>query len=106
MVDNHLNLRLYDMGLAMNDQWPDPVTAAGLAPQGNPQYLAPEQLWHDSINKIQKICCNILIFQQNMSLFSIYLIRPSHKRPKGRSQERHIYSGCDAVPGCGGKTSL
>lgn len=44
MADSRLHLKLYDMGLASSDQQQDPITAAGLTPQGDPQYMAPEQL--------------------------------------------------------------
>ncbi len=43
-VGSGLDLKLYDMGLASSDQRQDPITAAGLTPQGDPQYMAPEQL--------------------------------------------------------------
>lgn len=43
LVDKDLRLNLYDMGLASSDQRPDPIAAAGLTPQGDPQYMAPEQ---------------------------------------------------------------
>jgi len=37
-------LTLLDMGLASNDQQPDPIAAAGLGPQGDLMYMAPEQI--------------------------------------------------------------
>ena len=37
-------LTLLDMGLASYDQQPDPITAAGLGPQGDLLYMAPEQI--------------------------------------------------------------
>ncbi len=37
-------LTLLDMGLASNDQQPDPIAAAGLGPQGDFMYMAPEQI--------------------------------------------------------------
>ena len=43
-MDNEQQLSLIDMGLAAGDQLPDPITAAGLGPQGDLQYMAPEQI--------------------------------------------------------------
>ncbi len=43
-IDAKNQLLLTDMGLASSDLLPDPVTAAGLGPQGDPVFLAPEQL--------------------------------------------------------------
>lgn len=37
-------LTLLDMGLASSDQQPDPIVAAGLGPQGDLLYMAPEQI--------------------------------------------------------------
>ena len=45
MLDDKYHLRLIDMGLAASDQQPDPIVAAGLGPQGDLLYLAPEQIW-------------------------------------------------------------
>ncbi len=42
--DEKENLTLLDMGLASNDQQPDPIAAAGLGPQGDLLYMAPEQI--------------------------------------------------------------
>jgi len=42
--DKNKKLTLLDMGLASNDQQPDPITAAGLGPQGDFMYMAPEQI--------------------------------------------------------------
>jgi hypothetical protein len=44
MLDDKEQLSLIDMGLAANDQQPDPIVAAGLGPQGDLLYLAPEQI--------------------------------------------------------------
>jgi len=44
LLNNESKLYLTDMGLATSDLRPDPVAAAGLGPQGNPIYMAPEQL--------------------------------------------------------------
>ncbi len=41
-MDNEQQLRLIDMGLAAGDMLPDPITAAGLGPQGDLMYMAPE----------------------------------------------------------------
>ncbi len=43
-VDENNKLTLLDMGLASNDQQPDPIAAAGLGPQGDLIYMAPEQI--------------------------------------------------------------
>ncbi|MEA3547216.1 MAG: DUF3365 domain-containing protein [Thermodesulfobacteriota bacterium] len=42
MLDERQHVRLIDMGLAARDQQPDPIVAAGLGPQGDLLYLAPE----------------------------------------------------------------
>ena len=42
MLDKKQQIRLIDMGLASIDLKPDPIAAAGLGPQGNMLYLAPE----------------------------------------------------------------
>ncbi|MBU1057736.1 MAG: DUF3365 domain-containing protein [Proteobacteria bacterium] len=42
MLDEKESLRLIDMGLAASDQLPDPIVAAGLGPQGDLLYMAPE----------------------------------------------------------------
>jgi HAMP domain-containing protein len=42
MLDEQQKIRLIDMGLAANDQQEDPITAAGLGPQGDLLYMAPE----------------------------------------------------------------
>ena len=42
--DERQKLTLLDMGLASNDQQPDPIVAAGLGPQGDFMYMAPEQI--------------------------------------------------------------
>jgi hypothetical protein len=42
MLDKKQQVRLIDMGLASSDLKPDPIVAAGLGPQGNLLYLAPE----------------------------------------------------------------
>ena len=42
--DTDQKLTLLDMGLASNDQQPDPIVAAGLGPQGDLIYMAPEQI--------------------------------------------------------------
>ncbi|MBU1139869.1 MAG: DUF3365 domain-containing protein [Proteobacteria bacterium] len=42
MLDEKGLLRLIDMGLAASDQLPDPIVAAGLGPQGDLVYMAPE----------------------------------------------------------------
>ncbi|MCK5516656.1 MAG: DUF3365 domain-containing protein, partial [Desulfobulbaceae bacterium] len=44
MLDDRQQVHLIDMGLAANDQQPDPIVAAGLGPQGDLLYLAPEQI--------------------------------------------------------------
>jgi len=44
MLDDKQQLSLIDMGLAASDQEPDPIVAAGLGPQGDFLYLAPEQI--------------------------------------------------------------
>lgn len=44
MLDDKAHVCLIDMGLAASDQQDDPIVAAGLGPQGDPLYLAPEQL--------------------------------------------------------------
>jgi len=42
MLDEKQHIRLIDMGLASIDLKPDPILAAGLGPQGDLLYLAPE----------------------------------------------------------------
>ncbi len=42
MLDERQKVHLIDMGLASSDLKPDPIVAAGLGPQGNLLYLAPE----------------------------------------------------------------
>lgn len=42
MLDEEGQLRLVDMGLAASDQLPDPIVAAGLGPQGDLAFMAPE----------------------------------------------------------------
>lgn len=44
MLDQNRQMHLIDMGLAADDRQPDPIVAAGLAPQGDPLYMAPEQI--------------------------------------------------------------
>jgi len=44
MLDDKQQVHLIDMGLAASDQQPDPIVAAGLGPQGDLLYLAPEQI--------------------------------------------------------------
>jgi len=44
MVDEANRVKLIDMGLASQDQQPDPITIAGLGPQGEMMFLAPEQI--------------------------------------------------------------
>ncbi|OEU48926.1 MAG: hypothetical protein BA866_01445 [Desulfobulbaceae bacterium S5133MH15] len=44
MLDDMQQVHLIDMGLAASDQQPDPIVAAGLGPQGDLLYLAPEQI--------------------------------------------------------------
>ncbi len=44
ILDTRQQLSLIDMGLASSDQHQDPITAAGLGPQGDLLYLAPEQI--------------------------------------------------------------
>jgi hypothetical protein len=44
MLDADEQLRLIDMGLAASDRLPDPIAAAGLGPQGDLLYMAPEQI--------------------------------------------------------------
>lgn len=44
MLDGKQQVHLIDMGLAASDQLPDPIVAAGLGPQGDHLYLAPEQI--------------------------------------------------------------
>jgi hypothetical protein len=44
MLDKRQKLCLIDMGLAANDQLPDPIVAAGLGPQGDLLYMSPEQI--------------------------------------------------------------
>ena len=44
MLDDKQQVSLIDMGLAASDQEPDPIVAAGLGPQGDLLYLAPEQI--------------------------------------------------------------
>lgn len=44
MIDNNRQLHLIDMGLAAHDQEPDPIIIAGLGPQGELAYMAPEQI--------------------------------------------------------------
>lgn len=42
LLDKKEGLHLVDMGLAANDQQADPIVAAGLGPQGDMTYMAPE----------------------------------------------------------------
>ena len=42
MLDKKQQIRLIDMGLASSDFKPDPIVAAGLGPQGDLLYMAPE----------------------------------------------------------------
>lgn len=42
MLDEEQKIRLIDMGLASSDQQADPIAAAGLGPQGDLLYMAPE----------------------------------------------------------------
>ncbi|HID97812.1 MAG TPA: DUF3365 domain-containing protein [Thermodesulfobacteriaceae bacterium] len=42
MLDDRDRVHLFDMGLASSDQQPDPIAAAGLGPQGDMLYMAPE----------------------------------------------------------------
>jgi predicted Ser/Thr protein kinase len=44
MLNEQQQIHLIDMGLATSDQQPDPIAAAGLGPQGDLLYLAPEQI--------------------------------------------------------------
>jgi hypothetical protein len=44
MLDEKQQVSLIDMGLAVSDQQQDPIVAAGLGPQGDLLYLAPEQI--------------------------------------------------------------
>ncbi len=44
MLDEQQRLHLTDMGLAAGDRRPDPIAAAGLGPQGDLLYMAPEQI--------------------------------------------------------------
>ncbi|GAB6909977.1 putative Calcium/calmodulin-dependent protein kinase [Desulfosarcina cetonica] len=44
MVDDANRVKLIDMGLASQDQQPDPITIAGLGPQGEMMFMAPEQI--------------------------------------------------------------
>jgi len=44
MLDESRQVRLIDMGLAASDRQPDPIVAAGLGPQGDLLYMAPEQI--------------------------------------------------------------
>jgi Protein of unknown function (DUF3365)/Protein kinase domain len=44
MLDDRQQVHLIDMGLAASDQQADPIAAAGLGPQGDLLYLAPEQI--------------------------------------------------------------
>ncbi len=44
MLDERQRVCLIDMGLAATDQQEDPIAAAGLGPQGDLLYLAPEQI--------------------------------------------------------------
>jgi len=44
MLDEKQQVSLIDMGLAASDQEPDPIVAAGLGPQGDLLYMAPEQI--------------------------------------------------------------
>ncbi len=44
MLDEDQHLLLIDMGLAASDSQPDPIAAAGLGPQGDLLYMAPEQI--------------------------------------------------------------
>ncbi|MCF8077171.1 MAG: DUF3365 domain-containing protein [Desulfotignum sp.] len=43
MLDQQKSLHLMDMGLAASDHKGDPIAAAGLTPQGDIHYMAPEQ---------------------------------------------------------------
>jgi len=43
MLDQQKSLHLMDMGLAASDSKVDPIAAAGLTPQGDLHYMAPEQ---------------------------------------------------------------
>jgi Protein of unknown function (DUF3365)/Protein kinase domain len=42
MLDDQQKIHLIDMGLAASDQQEDPIAAAGLGPQGDLLYMAPE----------------------------------------------------------------
>jgi serine/threonine protein kinase len=42
MLDEKQQIHLIDMGLASTDLKPDPIVAAGLGPQGDLLYMAPE----------------------------------------------------------------
>ncbi len=42
LLDDRKKINVIDMGLASSDLKPDPIVAAGLGPQGNLLYLAPE----------------------------------------------------------------
>ena len=44
MLDKKENLCLIDLGLAADDRQADPIAAAGLGPQGDFLYMAPEQV--------------------------------------------------------------
>lgn len=44
MLDKEEEVRLIDMGLAASDRQADPIVAAGLGPQGDFLYMAPEQI--------------------------------------------------------------
>ncbi len=44
MLDTEQHLQLIDMGLAASDRQADPIAAAGLGPQGDLLYMAPEQI--------------------------------------------------------------
>jgi len=44
MLDEDQQLQLIDMGLASTDRQQDPIAAAGLGPQGDLLYMAPEQI--------------------------------------------------------------
>jgi serine/threonine-protein kinase len=43
MLDQQKSLHLMDMGLAASDRKVDPIAVAGLTPQGDLNYMAPEQ---------------------------------------------------------------